>query len=544
MITIVRTTRSQYSGGGPVKITQWFTDTAMAPPAPGAILGAAPNTAAVGNVVMEDRLIEAPQMMRELSSDLLSLGGGGGAGTLVLSNFDGGLNDVVTPIWNDVKVWLWDDALPLTSALFLFGADCGRAEYLPATARPARIAIPLIDAMTRLDRPLLGTLYAGTNNGTSILYEGEKGGIAGRPKPVAIGDLNSATSGPNCPSAHVPAVSVNGYTRTFQLYDGLGTLGGMEVFDRGGPAGLAYDGNLSGPAFDARILPAASYCTDFGRGLIKITDGLIGPISFGCRGEAQYPDPVGAVGSAPGRCLAELFLVANQSGGVRAIPFDATALGLAMPIGPCGWWFDSAVSVREAASLFARAGGAALASKRDGKVMAVAMAYPSGPAALSLVESDLVSITTPDTSPVPVGEVRVGWGHIWTTFEGQDLVPSLRSTPDAERLRGEWRFAVAGGPTSVSASRSPDWRSVTLETALRCEAAAQAVADRLLLAFSQVGQRMWTVGVMVSAETLAVELGAIIYVDAPSARLSRNLLLVGEKLGGARADVMEWTLWG
>jgi hypothetical protein len=535
---IVRTSRTASGVGAP--IVAFYTDNAMRPPPPSSNLGGE----AVGDVVFEDRILRVPSFARELAGDLTSLSPGTGAGVLELANSDGALDSARAHVWRDIKVWLWDMDWPLASAVFLFAADCGRSEHLVSTSRPARVVIPLIDAMARLDRPLQGNQYLGTNNGTTILYEGEPGGLQSRPKPWLIGDMNAAQGGVDGPAPQLAGVQVNGTRRTWQLHDGAIETG-VEVFDRGVASGLANDGNYSGAAFDARVLPAASFCTDIARGLVKVTDGLIGPMTFGARRTTALP--ITGANATPGRGVADVLALAATSGGAKAVlPHDpaqiVAALGLAAP---CGWWFEDVVSVREALTPFTRAAGGVIVAQRAGSFAAIALAPPKVVPDITIWAEDVVNFEADAIAPVPVGEVRIGWSRVWTPMSGQDLAPSLRGTDQAARLAQGWRYSVTVDANAKA--RASDWRVMTVETALRNLAGANALGVRLLALFGLrpdgQARRVWKVVVEANSANLAVDLGATIRLVYPSAQLDEPMILLGEQLCTPRRDLMTWSLW-
>jgi hypothetical protein len=541
---LARTRRTAGAGAGAPTITQWFADAPTRPPPPGATLGGE----AVGGVVIEDRILATPALSRELAADPATLTAGWGAGALELANGDGQLDAALGHVWRDVAVWLWDDAVGgIETAIALYSADCGRAEHLSSTARPKRVVIPLSDAMARLDRDLIANRHTGANNGTSVLYEGEAGTIAGLPKPWLVGDMDTAAGGPGCPAAHLPGRRVNGPARVWQLHDGA-VEAGVEVMDRGAPSGLAFDGDFAGAAFDARTPPPASFATDRARGLVKLVDGLIGPVTFGAVRRAALPASPGAAASAaPGRCLADVLAVASPSGGAKsALTFDATQLRDALGAGPSGWWFDEPTSVREAAGVFARSGGGVLAATRDGSLFAALLAAPAAVPAHTIEAIDIVSIAPAEAAPAPVGEVRVGWGRLWTTIADADLAPSLRATADAARLSETWRWARA--TDAATQARAPDWRTISVETGLRSQARAEAVAAQLLgaLALKASGEarRAWTVTLEIDEARLAVELGASVRLIWPDGGIDAPMLLIGEHLCAPRRDLLQWSLWG
>lgn len=538
---LVRTVRQASTGSA--ETVQWFADSAVRPFGPGASLSGH----ALGNVVIEDRVLAAPTLARELAGDLATLSPGIGLGALELANADGALDAALDDIWRSVAVWLWDMDRPLAEAVFVFSADCGRVDEAFGEGRPRRLVVPLSDAMSRLDRPLQGSLFAGANNGTTILHEGRAGGIKGQPKPILVGDL--ATSQGGC--GHLPGVPVSDDALTFLIHERYAgdpdNAGLLEVFDRGAPSGLAFDGNYQTPgALEARVLPAASFCTDRKRGLVKITQGLVGPVAFGGAVALGFLGPDGGPWQW---CLAKVLAQAGTSGGAKA---NVAAWAPPPPnvdaafIGPrVGWWFDAAISVREAAAVLCRSAGAVLAPSRSGVLAPVVLAPPVAIPAITLAAHDIVALGTDAKAPSPVGEVSVGWGRLWTTYQGDELAPALRGTPDEARLAAQWRWSVAEDASTKA--KAADWRTVRLETALREEADAQALGAQLLALFglgAGGARRVWRVTLEMTAARLAVDLGATVRLAAPGLGVDGDFILLGEALCQPRRDLMVWSLFG
>ena len=117
---------------------------------------------------------------------------------------------------------------------------------------------------------------------------------------------------------------------------------------------------------------------------------------------------------------------------------------------------------------------------------------------------------------------------------------------DEERLAAEYRWATFTNPT-VKARLPGSWTSIEIETALRREADALALAASIgaLFGLRPDGSPrvQWKVTVE-RAVAQQAELGDTIAVDDPSQGISGRFLLVGEQLLRPRRDQVVWTLWG
>lgn len=486
-----------------------------------------PGDSARPNTAWDDRLIEPPTLRRALFEDFASLAPGLGVGAMTLANADRALDRFAGHSWGEVRVWRWTMGEDFAGATPMFTAEALPPAYGLASNGPSRVRVGLVDARAELDRPAQGSTYAGTNGEPGVLYEGEASGLKGRTKPLAFGDLTTA---------HVPGAQVNAGAGVHQLHDGP-IAGEESVFDRGGPAGYLDGGDLSGAAFDAALPPAASYVTDHGRGLLKLNGDPVGKLTFGLKGCAAS-----GYAQTPGPVLAKIL----GRAGVPAARLGATfeTLGASAVVGV---WDGQGQAAAELAAEVARSVPAALLAGRDGVWQVIAFGAPEVAETLTLGEHQVVALAADESAPLPVGEVRVGWGRIYTTFQGADLAPVLRDTGEAEALATDYRWATASD-TEVKARRPATWRTLEIRTALREEAAAEVLAAELLALFGLRPdgrpRAQYRVVIDLDETAIATPLGATVRLALPAAGVDERLVLVAEEPFRPGRDRATWTLWG
>ncbi|PZR32297.1 hypothetical protein [Caulobacter segnis] len=471
------------------------------------------------NTVWSPRLNDVPSIRRALVDDMASLAAGWGVGTLSLLNADQALTTHRLDTWGEIRVYRWTEGTPFAAAHQLFSGRAALPTFDRSARAANRIEASFADPRVELDAPLQVNLYAGT------------GGLAGgaelkdRPKPLAYGDLTTA---------QIPAPKVNVATGVYQLHDGaIDAVTG--VFDRGDNAGLISDGNKVGAAFDAWAPAGAHYATDIGRGLVKINNNPIGATTFGLRGESgPYVDTAGPIMA---RLLARLGVPAGRIGAsVAALPAAA----------PVGVFDQSGVQGRDVLGQLARSALAALLPGRDGVWQAVRLAPPKAIPNFTVLEQDVIDLAE-DLAPLPAGVIRVGYDRVWSTFSGAEIAPALLGTAAAVRLEAEYRYAVLEDATAKA--RGPGaWRTLQIDTALRAQADAEALAASLKALFGLPAdgepRRQWSLVVEATDAVMAVPLGATVRVIYPPLGLDKRLLLLGEQPLKPRRDQTTWTLWG
>jgi len=495
-----------------------FSDRAIAP--------MPPTDALRPNAGFDSRIQEPPAIRRLLFDNVETLSPSLGVGALTLGNADRALDVYEGHAWGAIGVWLWTEGTASAAAQLVIKGLCAQPSYPRSAERPGVVHVPLYDYAREASKALQPVLYAGTNGEAGVLYEGAADGLKGRPKPLAYGDLTAA---------HVPAPQVNGAEQAHQLHDGL-VDGGVALFDRGDAFGLVDDGDLVGAAFDAAAPAAAHSVTDLGRGLVKFNAAPIGRFTAGLKGDA-----VGGYVETAGPILARLLERATVPGGRVGASFGTLASAAVM-----GFWAGEPITLGDALRFVAAGAPAAVLPDREGVWQAVAWGLPNATPDVEIGEFDIIECASDDVATAPIGEVRVGWGRIWTTFAGAELAPALAGTDAQARLADEYRWAVAAD--AAVKARFPDtWRTVEIKTALRAEADALALAAavRELLGLKIDGRprRPWRVTVPVEI-ALAQSLGQTVGVSYPPQGLAGNFLLIGEEPLRPTRNQAVWTLWG
>lgn len=476
-----------------------------------------PTDAQRANVVWSDRLVKAPSVRRSLLEDFSTLTAGWGVGGMQLANGDGDLDQYEGHAWGEIRVWRHIEGQTFAQALRIF---TGRAAQPSFASRQARVSVSFYDYRVDLDRAAQATTYAGTGG-----YEGVDD-LKGRQKPLAFGDLTDA---------HIPAPRVTVAVNAYQLHDGP-IAAVPAVFDRGASAGLNSDGAAaSQAAFDAATPASAHQIADLSRGLVKFNANPVGQVTLGGQGEA-------GVGQTLGPILKAVLARAGVPAGRIGASFNALVAAASI-----GVWAQDATTARDLCGWAARSLPAAMVPDRSGVWQVQPIAPPAATASFTIGPYDALAVEPDDSVLLPVAEVRVGWGRIWTTFRSADLAPSVLASASAARLAEEYRYAVI--EDAAAKARGPgSWRTLQVDTALRQEADALALAGRLktLLGLRPDGRprRQWRVQIPLSAETLAVDLGATVRLVYPPRGLNQLFLLIAEQPMDPRRDLVTWTLWG
>lgn len=506
-----------------------------------AIWPMAPTDALRPNVAWDERLIEPPTIRRELFDDLQALDPGIGVGSMSLANADRALDAYQGHVWGEVRVWRWTVGTAFSTAKALIrGPAAGTPGFERLADRPARVRLMLYDYRLELEKPVQSATYGGTNNGSTILYDGDAA-TKGQLKPLAFGNLLTA---------HIPGVLVNRAIGAYQIHDGrFATLPHPEImkfYDRGGAAGLNQGGDY-GPVDAARAPGTPSYFDGYNqsgyygvesyKGLVRGNGALVGTVTFGIMGDA----PAGAYVETPGPVIDRVLRRSGVPAG-RIGPSVAAAASTAV----VGFYVADATPAREVVGAIARSAPMAVLPDRQGVWQAVPFAPPKPAPDLTLTSAEILKVEADDVSSVGAGEISIGYDRLWTTYRREAIQPALLGTPAESRLAEQFRRASVED-TALKA-RYPAWRKVSIDTALRNEADATALAGALKTLFGLRAdgrpRRRWRVTLEMTDAALAWDLGATIRVSSPEAGLDDNFLLIAEEPMRPRRDLMIWTVWG
>lgn len=520
------------------------------------------------NVAWDDRLIEAPTIQRMLFADMMTLEPGLGVGLMTLANADRALDLYQSYVWGEVRMWRWTSGQPFASAAPLMtGPVAGTPTYDIQTRGPSRVRVTLFDYRLELERPVQSVAFSGANDvDAGIYFEGEPA-LAGRLRPLAFGDLTGA---------HIPAPLVNTYINAYRLHDGPvapSGIGGyaIEIYDRGGPAGLEGGDDLSAEVdIDAEFYYAAMYPDVIDNpfdprppgeeetvpedpppgeslpprwqawtagGLIKLNASLVGEIALGFRGDATG-GYVQTAGPIVARVLARSGVPAERIGAsVAAFPAPAVV----------GAYSATPATARELVGWIGRSVLMAILPDRSGVWQAFALGAAEAEAVIEIIEDDILHLEADESAPRGAGEFNVGWGRIWTTYRRQNLQVELQFT-EAEARLGEAYRHVLIEDAGFKARYPSSWRPLTLDTALRHEADALALAIELKALFGLAAdgtpRRQWRLTLEMSDAVEGVQLGATIQITAPQWGVDGRFILIGEEPLRPRRDQIIWTVWG
>lgn len=491
----------------------------------------------------DPRLIEAPSMAIDLYTDPARLTGGLGVSQLVLSNADGLLNQYRGWVFKAVRVW-WGEIKP-TGEARSFAGDFrqvldGRAEtpaWTVSATQPSRISVPIYDRRLDLENDIQPVSFDGSNVG-DVGYEGGPDDLSGHPKPLALGDLQTA---------NIPLIFVNPAAQVGQAHAGE-IQGYTGIFDRGEGAALTDDGDVDDATFDAATPSVGHYTTNNARGLIGMNQAFGGVVTVGLQGAVDLVAGAGYLDTAPG--LIEALILREDPASVIGASFAAIDAPETV-----GLYIADRTSTRQAVDALARSIPGWVLPGPLGTWQIGRLRLPEGAADRAIAATDVLSIAAGDaTVGVPVWRVTVKGARLYQTHarSGGSLAGALWDTADEQRLRQEWRQAVREDG-ALKDRFWPNVREVAIETALRDPADLQAVADLLFDVTSVRADgtpfEEWIVVVELDEEWLdlladpgiGVAQVRLVY---PDEGIDRVMIVMGAAAGRPRGDRLTLRLWG
>lgn len=412
------------------------------------------------------RIVEAPSMALDVYADPAKLAGSIGTAQLILANADGALSQYRGYVFKDVRVW-WGEVKPRRPRAFATDFRpilTGRAEtpqWAVSATQPSRLVVPLYDRRADFDTDIQENLFAGTNAGPTD-YEGDPDGLGGKPKPLALGDLQTA---------NIPLTWVNPEAQVGQAHDGqLQAYTG--IFDRGGDANLTSDGDESGASFDSADPDTEHYVTDLGRGLLKVDQNFGGVVTVGVQGAVDLVAGAGYIDTAPE--LIEALIKRRDPAATIGDTFGEISAPAIV-----GVYVDARTSTRRVIDQFARSLPGWVLPSPLGVWQVGKLRLPGVTPLRTIRPVDVLSIAPGDPEVSrPAWRVTVKGDRIYETHTRQSLAGDQWDTPNEQRLRQEWRTAVVKDET-LRDRWWPNVREVELETALRATADMEAVAELL-----------------------------------------------------------------
>lgn len=471
------------------------------------------------NAVYRTRIAGLPSWQSDIWLDPARLAGSIGGGTLSLASADGALAYLRGCLVGRVVVRRGWEGLPWRQWGVVVSAQGEAPRWSVSDRSPTRMEIALWDARALLDRDVQPASFGGTNAG-AVGLDGDYG-LAGRVKPILLGDMSTG---------FIPAVWANGPLRIALLSEpGLSAVAG--VTDRGGDMAVTIT-NRPG-MLPSATLTTTQVGTDLAAGLVRLGGAPGGDVQFGAIG------PTAAGTTAPAMAA---WLLARA--GVDAAEIGNSLTGLAAPA-PCGLYLGDRTATRPQVERLARSWGGWLVPDRHGVWQAGMLVEPSAPV-ITITDNHIVQLEVDDADAmVPVKSVAVTWGEVATTLTRDALAGEARETPREAWLKERSRTATATDPRMAGRR---DARELTVDTALRTEAAAQALAARLLsvLGLRPDGEPRMSLRIAVEMTTarLAVPLGAAVRLIYPSEGIDRVVTLMGYRLWAPRDHLMQWRLFG
>lgn len=488
----------------------------------------------------DPRIVEVPAIALDVHADATRLTGSLGTARLALGNADGALNQYRGHVFRAVRVW-WGEVKHRGARGF--AADFrqmldGRAEaplWAVSSSQPSRLVVPIYDRRLDLEPDIQDNDFAGTNVGATG-YEGGPDDLKGQPKPLALGDLQTA---------YIPVVWVNPAAQVAQAHDGE-MQAYTALFDRGDDANLTEDGDLSGAAFDAATPSVGHQVTDLDRGLIKVNQSFGGVVTVGVQGAVDLAPGAGYLDTAPDLVAA---LIKRQD---PAATIGASFASIDAPA-KVGIYLADRTATRQAIDMLARSLPGWVLPSPTGIWNIGRLRLPAGEPLRTIRPVDIVSIAPGDAEVSrPAWKVTVKGARKYLTHNRSNLAGGLWDTETEEQLRQEWSRASAFD-TDLRDRWWPNVREVEIETALRNPVDLQDVADLL---FSLMSVRAdgtpfqeWVVVVELDEEWLDLladpGLGeADVGLDYPPEAIDRTMLIMGARPSRPRGNLLTLRLWG
>lgn len=471
----------------------------------------------------DERLIDPPTITAEIPVDP-TRDAAQTYGAVALSNADGAVTLSGRKLVEVRVYWGPADAAAFSAFRLWLRGRPTLPERSVSTERPGRLLIGVYSLLADLADDIHSVRWAGTNSGAAGV-EGEAED-KDRVKPLAWGDLTGA---------QVAAVMANATARVIQT-SATGHDGAVTVFSGGGAAGLTWLAPVTGTAFDTATPSATQAVEDRPRGLVKLGGSLTGAMTLGFRAS-----PTGSCGAA---AVMRALLTRRGSGTLGG---SLTAPTGTDPI--VGLWLPDTTSYATALQSLTRSVGGWLLPDSGGAWQLGRLTDPAGGVPVLDITADDVVAVEPDDRDLtrPVWKVTVRWGRAVKTFTRADLAGALRDTPAEAALAKEWREILRSNATTQAVYGS-DARAVTVDTALRAEADASALADRLLTCLGTradgTPRESWSATVELNAATMAVGLGSVVrFAFAPHIRAA-NFLVRRVRPAQPRRGQIIFGLWG
>jgi hypothetical protein len=425
-------------------------------------------------------------------------------GEIVLANADGGLDGLLTHGWDDrrVRVFLGGEDFSYGDFGLVFD---GTAEQIEVTDQV--LTVRLRDWQHKLDKPVQGTLYAGTG--------GDEGGsdLTGVRKPLAFGRV-----------LNVRPVMVDPGAGRYQVHDGA-----IDDADALYVGGIAYTHIVGTPV-------ANQYAVDENVGFVTVGGA---PPNEQVTCDVKGAKPGGAYLETVADIVEE---IVTSQGGLGADDLDTasfTALNTANNA-TVGIFVDGASSktVLEVLDELLASIGGYYGFDRSGKFQVGRLEAPGGTPAATFTNVEILEIDRPATA-LPVHRVRLGYQPNWTVQVEFQLNGGATAGRRAFTAR-DFRHVTAQDGSVLT--KHPLAGDLEVKTLLDGSANASTEATRLLNLY-KIDRDLFRV--RVKTQPFALELADSVRLSYPRFGLEagKGLRVIG-LVEDAAINEVELTLWG
>lgn len=456
------------------------------------------------NAFFEPRVAAPPRLARVMFDRAATYGATRATpGEIVLDNADGALDLLMADYAFDgrpfsVRVGALGSAVAAWPVVL-----CGLLDDVKADGGEIRLVVR--DRLAALAKTFERPKYAGSNVLPDGL-EGTKDDLKDQYKPRVYGGV-----------LNVSAKCVNTSKLIYQVSDQACTVS------------AAYDNGVTLTRGADYVSQADLLATAPAAGAVRCWSGYF-------RLGSPPAGQVTADAATPERRVAQLLQALALDAGVPAadiLASDVAALGAANPA-PAGFWVDGDVTPQAVMDLLAGSVGAWYGFDRLNRLRMGRLLAPAGtPTVIPWDASMAIAVRS---GGVPSWRCVVSYARNWTA-----QAQPAGSVGEARKAFLAQEFRKAAAERAVRTAW-PSSEEVTFETCLLNEADAVAEAGRLADLYSV--RRMQVDLDLPLAELGALDLDAVVRVDAPRYGLATRLMRVIGLDAGADRDTAKLTLWG
>lgn len=377
----------------------------------------------------------------------------------------------------------------LLASGLLAGIDTSDALY--------SLRLRLRDARAALETPLLTVRYAGTTtDGTIQTFEGDDT-LKDQIKPRVFGSV-----------VNMLPRQANRFLNCWQV--SAGPVASITVYDGGVPLTNAGDFPTPAAMLAANISGGATQrvATCLAAGLFRLDDAPQSQITADVVESATAADR--RTGAIVGRLLALAGAAAVDTPSLDNLDFDVP--------GEIGLVVDSEADALNVIADALSSAGAALIPLADGTFTVVRVTAPAGLPVASFTLRAIDEITsialargpTEEGEGVPVYQVELTWGRVWTVQSEGDLAGDVTEVRRAYVKEGSRKIVVESAPVKAA---HPLSRKLAFDTLFASQADAQTEATRRFAIYSV--RRDYLAIAVSEPESRGVKLGDVIRLTVP-----------------------------